>query len=101
MKGAFVVNPTFNNDYIICLTEQFHEDFPNFICEASYSVLAARLLGMSYSNYCRYCVANGAELHNRDGYPVAHFKGRGDAENICKQINEQYEIFKKSLVPTS
>lgn len=98
MSEAFVVRPSMSGShFIIGLSEKFHDDFSDFVCQQTYSIFAARLLGMHYSDYCRYCVKNGGELHNKQGYPVAYFEKKENAEKIIKEINKNYAIMVKTL----
>ena len=97
MNAFDVVEIPSGGEYILSLSEKFHEIFPSYICSTSYSVLAARLLGMNYIDYCKYLAVNGAELRNKKGYPIAYFKNKEDAAKICEMINKQYLIFKKKL----
>lgn len=97
MSEAFVVKENCNGKFIICLSEQFHEDFPDFVCHQSYSIFAARLVGMNYPTYLRYCVANGGELVGKQGYPAIHFKSESDAKNVVKEINKGYKAFYEKL----
>lgn len=99
MNEAFVVNESPNGKFILSLSEKFHEDFPDFICHQSYGILAARLVGMTYPTFLRYCAAHGGELVGKQGYPATYFKSESDAKAIVKEINKGYKSFCEKLTP--
>lgn len=90
--NAFTVRETCDlKNWMIGLSEEFHEKCPNLICKGSYGVLAARLLGLTYPDYLRYCASNGGTLKGKMGFPITYFKNKKDAEKICKQINIEWD----------
>lgn len=97
MKEAFTVQEHPEGKFIISLSKKFHEDFPQFICHQSYGIFAARLMGMTYPTFLRYCAANGGELHGKQGYPAIYFLKESDAKLIVKEINNNYKIFYAKL----
>lgn len=97
MSEAFVVRENPDGKYIISLSEKFHEDFPDFICHQSYGILAARLTGMTYPTFLRYCAAHGGELRGKRGYPAVYFSKESDAKMITKEINKGYNAFYTKL----
>lgn len=99
MNEAFVVRESPNGKFIISLSEQFHQDFPKFVCHQSYDVLAARLIGMTYPTFLRYCAAHGGELVGKKGYPATYFKSENDAKVIAKEINKGYKTLCEKLTP--
>ena len=51
-------------------------------------ILAARILGLSYPNFLRYCRDNfNATLRGKKGYPTPYWKNRTDAINLIKVLN--------------
>ena len=97
MNEAFVVRENPDGKFIISLSEKFHEDFPQFVCHQSYGIFAARLVGMTYPTFLRYCAAHGGELQGKRGYPVSYFAKRSDAEVIVKEINKGYKEFYEKI----
>lgn len=98
MEKAFTVREDCElTNYMIGLTEDFHEKNPNFILRGSYGVLAARLLGFTYPEYLRYCAVNGGTLKGRTGFPHCVFKNKKDAEKICNLINKEWDRFIQSF----
>ena len=97
MIEAFIVRKNHNDTYGIGLSEKFHEAFPSFVCHESYLIFAARLIGMSYPTFLRYCAAHGGELYGKEGYPSIHFSNSSDVEKIVKEINNGYKEFYKRL----
>lgn len=92
--GVFEVRET--NDlktWMIAISEEFHQKFPDLMTSSSYGVVAARALGISYPDFLCYCAAHGGKLRGKEGYPVCYFKNKADAEIICKQINKEMEKF--------
>lgn len=99
MNEAFVVRENPDGKYIISLSEKFHEDFPQFVCHQSYGILAARLVGMTYPTFLRYCAAHGGELRGKQGYPATYFSKESNAKAIVKEINKGYKAFCAKLTP--
>lgn len=98
MEKAFTVREDNElKDWVIGLTEDFFEKYPNFILNYSYGILAARLLGFTYPDYLRYCSVNGGTLKGRTGFPHPVFKEKKDAEKICKLINNEWDRFVQSF----
>lgn len=99
MNEAFVVRENPDGKFILSLSEQFHQDFPDFVCHQSYGILAARLVGMTYPTFLRYCAAHGGELVGKKGYPATHFKSEKDAKMVVKEINKGYKALREKLTP--
>lgn len=99
MSEAFVVKENPNGKFILSLSEQFYQDFPDFVCHQSYSILAARLMNMTYPTFLRYCATHGGELVGKQGYPATYFKSESDAKEIAKEINKGYKALCAKLIP--
>ena len=94
MEKAFTVREDCElKNWMIGLTEDFHEKNPTFILHYSYAILAARLLGFTYPDYLRYCAVQGGSLRGATGFPHVVFKDKKDAEKICKLINTEWDKF--------
>lgn len=96
---AFIVRESGTlKEWMIGLREDFHTNYPKFWCRKSYHILEARLLGLSYPDYLKYCVMNGATLSGRLGFPHAVFKNKRDAERVCNLVNSEWEKFQVMIM---
>ena len=66
--------------------------------KGSYNVISARLLGLSYSDYLKYCRAqhNGI-VKKSSGYPYCVFKEKTDCNKICGMLNIEWRKVEKYL----
>lgn len=58
----------------------------DFCCKSSYHVIGARLLGLSYPDYLRYCRTLGAELRGVQGYSFPVWKTSAGTEKLISQL---------------
>lgn len=58
---------------------------------SSYNILAARLLGLSYPDYLKYCASIGAKLRGSEGYAYPSWKEKTAADKLCKRLNEEWD----------
>ena len=67
--------------------------FPNGI-SGSYNVLPARLMGLSWTDYLRFCRdILGAELRGKNTiYVVPYFKHTPEVRQFCKLLNKRMEL---------
>ena len=67
--------------------------FPNGI-SGSYNVLPARLMGLSWTDYLRFCRdILGAELRGKKTfYVVPYFKHTPEVRQFCKLLNKRMEL---------
>lgn len=87
---CFEVTETCDLKYwMLGMTRDFFETFPDFYCTQSYSILAARLLGLSYVDFLKYLCSQGGQIKGKIGYPVVYFKDRSTVEKICRLINKE------------
>ena len=68
-----------------------------FHCEqtnGSFMLMAARLLGLSYADYCRFCRdAFGAEIIGKGSmYPICYFKNTSEVQNLLQILNTRANI---------
>ena len=85
-------SPIYQNKYIL----RFHADklpFPNGT-NGSYSVLPARLLNLSYTDYLRYARDRlGAELVGKNNqYVIPYFDITPETKMLVKVLNKRLEI---------
>ncbi len=64
-------------------------------CGCSYVVLPARLLGMTYPDYLRWCRSKGGELRGKTGYTTVVFKDKNICKEICDMINKEWKRVEK------
>lgn len=64
--------------------------------QGSFSVVCARLMGLSYPDYCRMCRDKlGATLFGKHGYYIGiSFKDRDYASVLCDALKERWEYAK-------
>lgn len=90
--NAFTVRETCDlSKFIISLSDEFFDNFPQFSCKQSYHVFAAKLLNFSYKEYLLYCATKGGELKGLDTFPYVIFSERAAALNICNKINKEWD----------
>lgn len=80
-----------NNEYIIKMT-----DMPNLVGGGSGHVLQARLLGLSYAEYLRFCyhIGDGAvTIRGKNSlYPVAYWKKSENLYLMVKLLNNKMDL---------
>ena len=80
-----------NNEFIIRMN-----DMPNLVNGGSGHVLQARLLGISYAEYLRFCyhIADGAvTIRGKNSlYPVAYWKKSEHLYLMVKLLNNKMEL---------
>lgn len=95
MEGDFGVMLYFSyresiidNKYIII---PIHENIPLKGTKGSYAILAARVLDLSYANYCRLCRDQfGAELIGKDSYyPKPLFQETKELKELINILNQR------------
>ena len=69
MKTYFYYRENPDSSYSICpMYKEFNEDWKIM---GSWAVLPARLFGISWPDYLRYCIQNGAKVVGREHiYPI-------------------------------
>ena len=61
----------------------------------NFNVIVARILGLSYPNYLRYCRDTfNATLRGKKGYPIPYWKNREDGIKLIKILNQEIKKFK-------
>ena len=73
----------------------FHPD--RFCCDSttgSFALMAARVLNISYANYCRFCRDNfGAEIIGKNSkYPVVYFTKSPETAKLVDTLNARAAI---------
>ena len=60
----------------------------------SYNLLPARLLCLSYANYCRFCRDTlGAEIIGKGSmYPICYFKNTPEVQNLLQTLNTRANL---------
>ena len=73
------------------------DKFPNISTSGSYNVLPARLMGISYPDYCRACRdLFGAEIIGKgEMYPVVYFKRTSEVQMLVNILNKRMELIMK------
>ena len=94
MKQYFIYQESTNRGYTIALNWNLWK-FSHAPREGSYTTIAARMSGLSWANWLRYCQQNGATLYGKNNfYPVAIWKEPN--EKFIKELNERASaIFEK------
>lgn len=73
-------------------------DRPEFEFRSSYHVLDARLLGLSYPDYLKFCSSKGAKLRGRKGYTYPIWEKEKDCKEICQLLNKEWSEIRKVLI---
>ena len=71
-----------------------HENFFLESTEGSFSVIGARLMGLTYANYLRMCRDGyGAEIIGKNStYPIAYFKLSKGLNDLIDQLNARANL---------
>lgn len=64
--------------------------------KGSYNVLNARLLGLSYCDYLKYCRAqHNGTIRKSSGYPYCVFKDKKNCNDVCNLLNKEWGKIEK------
>lgn len=92
MKNYFYFEsrPNEPNQYLIRVN---FERLPLHYTEGSFNLLPARLLNISYANYCRLCrdECNAIIQGKNSLYPIVIFDSKKSSENLLKLLNQRME----------
>jgi hypothetical protein len=71
---------------------------PLFYTKGSYTIIMARLLNLSFSDFLRYCrdVHEAKIVGKNTLYPVLYFKKEEKAQNLIKMLNKNVELVLKN-----
>lgn len=69
------------------------DEVPFTARRGSWNILQARVLGITYPQYLKYCMSYGGQLRGRTGYSYCVFKDKGICNMICKKLNEEWSKF--------
>lgn len=64
---------------------------------ASYQLVAARLLGFSYPDYLRYGRSKGAQIKGLTGLGLLVFPKLLDCKDFCKELNTEWNKAKAAI----
>jgi hypothetical protein len=64
---------------------------------SSFHVLDARLLGLSYPDYLRFCQSRGAKLYGRNGYAYPTWKDKRECQQVCNLIEKEWQKLLKQV----
>ena len=75
------------------------DTLPLYSTNGSYSVIMARVMGITYANYLRLCRDEyGAELVGKGFlYPVPYFNELNNAKELVKELEKRIYTIKKEL----
>ena len=77
-----------------------HDTFMGGYNGGSYSIIGARVLGLSYANYLRYMRDTyGAEVRGREGYSYLIFKDQGKCLMAVQELNKYWAEIENALKP--
>ena len=85
MKKYFEYRETSNNGFMIC---PIHEMFGTPYIEGSFIVFAARFMGVSWPDWLRLCVQNGASLYGK-GMPYVHAVWKTPNKSFLEHLNKR------------
>ena len=95
MKKYFYIDdsPIYKEKFLIRLE---HENLKKFFptgTNGSYNVFIARVAGLSYANFLRYCrdVLKGEIIGKNHKYPVVFFDRSNDLTQFVKMLNKNME----------
>lgn len=77
-----------NPDGTYSLSPMYKEFDEDWRIMGSWSVLPARLFGLSWANYLRYCIKNGADVRGKNHiYPIIHWKEKN--KDFLDELNKR------------
>lgn len=96
MKG-FTLETTPDEKYCFIIFNAV-DDFchlPEYCFKSSYNIVAARAMGMRFSQWLLYCAAQKAIIEGKTGYSIAKWKieDKGYARKILNELNKQWDLF--------
>lgn len=94
---CFKLQETSDNYFYFAFIDSRLEESNEYHFTSSYHVLAARLMGLRYTDYLRYCQSRGARLRGKLGYAHPIWKDRKEAEIVMSELNKNWEILEKSI----
>lgn len=98
MTKCFEIQETCSsNQYVFHISCDFFNEYPNLICKNSYLVFAARLLGLSYVDFLKYCSDCGGTIIGKNTFPHPVFDNKRDGEKICEILNTTWGEIEKEL----
>lgn len=75
-----------------------HDTFMGGYNGGSYSIIGARVLGLSYPNYLRYMRDTyDAEVRGREGYSYLIFKNQGKCLMAIQELNKNWQNIETAL----
>lgn len=92
MKCYIVTKNEWTSDYTVMPSGifDFFEDNTLINFTSSYNVIAARLLGLSYPDYLRYCQSIGARIKGKYSYSYPVWTDKAAADKLCNKLNEEW-----------
>ena len=93
MTEYFVFRESSNNGWTICPK---HEAFGTPAIQGSYALFACRLLGISWPDWLRLCVQNGAKLYGKN-MPYVHAIWREPNKDFLKIVNQRANELAKKI----
>lgn len=65
--------------------------------KGSYNILMARLMHLTYPEYCRMCrdMYKGEIIGKNHKYPVVYFNKMTDGQPLCTELNRRMSILKE------
>lgn len=92
MKYVYVDESPYNPGKYLIFFESGMKPFTP--CTGCREILGARLLGLSYANFLRYCRdVYGAEIHGKNYiYPTPYFPSRAAAEKLAKIFDQRLQL---------
>lgn len=87
----FCIDKNAEDKYIITF-----DDSRFYGTKGSFNVVAARVLGLSYANYLRYCRdVHGGTIHGRTGYSSVYFNE--EPKELLKILKENWKKVNEHL----
>lgn len=96
MKG-FYVDTDCNDKFIIVFDAHDELICSDFFYTSSYTVLQARLLGLSYPDYLRFCQSKGAKLKGHTGYAGPSWADKKSCQEVCNMLEKEWQRLIKEV----
>ena len=88
----FIPAETCDSNYYMIKFDGFSifEGTKDFCYTSSYHLIGARLLGLSYGDFLKFCQSKGAKLRGNKGYTYPIWKNRKDCQGVCNILEKEW-----------
>ena len=96
MNKAFYVDQSpISEKFMVRFNDEVYAYFKNrYYC----GYYPARVLGMNFADYCRFCRDEfGGTIYGKESYPYIQYDEKANAQKVCDLLNKYWAKGKKIL----